>query len=101
MTVSGDNVDISGDLRFITPFLYPLTATLKHTHDMQHFTSQFELTRFWSTYGDVKVHAQGYIISKNDIELKFGLQSPVIQASASLNHKISQDNILTSTATVA
>ncbi|XP_063615204.1 uncharacterized protein LOC134788259, partial [Penaeus indicus] len=100
MTVSGDNTDISGDLRFITPFLYPVTATLKHTHDKQHFTSQFEMTRFWSTYGDVKIHAQGHIISKNDIELKFGLQSPVIQASALLNHKISQDNILTSTATV-
>ncbi|ROT70456.1 beta-1,3-glucan-binding protein precursor [Penaeus vannamei] len=100
MTVSGDNTDISGDLRFITPFMYPITANLKHTHDLQHFTSQFEMTRFWSTYGDVKIHAQGHMMSKNDIELKFALQSPVIQASASLNHKISQDNILTSSATV-
>ncbi|XP_042874952.1 uncharacterized protein LOC122255069 [Penaeus japonicus] len=97
MTVSGDTTDISGDMRFITPFMYPLTASLKHTHDMQHFISQFEMTRIWSTYGDIKVHAQGHMVSKNDIELNFDLQSPVTKASASLNHKISQDKILTST----
>lgn len=87
-TVSGDTTDISGDVRFITPFTYPLTASLKHTHDMEHFTSQFEMTRIWSTYGSVKVHAQGHMLSKNDVEFKVDVSSPVNKGSIAFKHTV-------------
>ncbi|XP_063589036.1 uncharacterized protein LOC134766188 isoform X1 [Penaeus indicus] len=85
-TVSGDTTDISGDVRFITPFTYPLTASLKHTHDTEHFTSQFEMTRIWSTYGSVKVHAQGNMVSQNDVEFKVDVSSPVNKGSIAFKH---------------
>ncbi|XP_037790548.1 uncharacterized protein LOC119585891 [Penaeus monodon] len=87
-TVTGDTTDISGDVRFITPFTYPLTASLKHTHDTEHFTSQFEMTRMWSTYGSVKVHAQGNMVSKNDVEFKVDVSSPVSKGSIAFKHTV-------------
>ncbi|ROT70461.1 beta-1,3-glucan-binding protein precursor [Penaeus vannamei] len=63
-------------------------ASLKHTHDMEHFTSQFEMTRIWSTYGSVKVHAQGHMLSKNDVEFKVDVSSPVNKGSIAFKHTV-------------
>nr|AHJ78589.1 dLp/HDL-BGBP precursor [Astacus leptodactylus] len=87
-TVTERTTAIAGDLRFITPFTYPLTATLSHSHDGQQFTSQFEISRIWSNFGSVKMHAEGHMANKSDIEMTALLSSPATKASFSFNHKV-------------
>lgn len=89
-TVTEDSTSISGDLRFITPFTNPLTGTLSHNYDGQKFTSEVEMTRIWSDpgYGSLKVHADGHMISKEDIVLNAAITSPATKATISIKHKI-------------
>ncbi|KAG7173193.1 beta-1-3-glucan-binding protein-like 3 [Homarus americanus] len=87
-TVTDGSTAVSGDLKFITPLTYPLTATFSHSHDGQQFTSQLEMTRIWSTFGTLKMHAEGHMISKNDIVFTAHITSPAIKASLSFTHKI-------------
>nr|XP_045624060.1 uncharacterized protein LOC123774022 [Procambarus clarkii] len=84
---------IAGDLRFITPFTYPITATLSHSHDGQHFTSQFEISRIWSNFGSVKMHAEGHMTSSSDVEVTALLSSPATKASLLFNHKVTDKNM--------
>nr|UNP37702.1 dLp/HDL-BGBP protein [Scylla paramamosain] len=97
-TVTGDTTNVSGELRFLTPFTQPLTASLSHTHDSRRFTSQFEVTRIWSTYsfGSLKMHAEGHMLSQNDINLSAYISSPETKGSFSFTHKIENNNLTTS-----
>ncbi|KAG0718526.1 Apolipophorin [Chionoecetes opilio] len=95
--VAGDSTSVSGDLRFLTPFTQPLTASLSHTHDGRSFTSQFEVTRIWSTYsfGSLKMHAEGHVLSEKDINLSAYISSPETKGSFSFTHKIENNNLTT------
>ncbi|MPC09884.1 Beta-1,3-glucan-binding protein [Portunus trituberculatus] len=97
-TVTGDTTSVSGELRFLTPFTQPLTASLSHSHDSRRFTSQFEVTRIWSTYsfGSLKMHAEGHMLSQNDINLSAYISSPETKGSFSFTHKIENNNLTTS-----
>ncbi|XP_050696049.1 uncharacterized protein LOC126985337 [Eriocheir sinensis] len=96
-TVTAESTAISGDLRFLTPFTKPLTASFTHTHDGRRFTSQFEVTRLWSTYsfGSLKMHAEGHFLSEKDINLSAYISSPETKGSFSFVHKIENNKLST------
>lgn len=100
-TVTGSLTAISGDLRFITPFTSPLTATLSHSHDGQRFTSQFEISRFWSNLGSLKMHAEGHMISVSDMKLDAVLSSPDTKASLSFAHKVTDNEMISAIDAIA
>ncbi|XP_076066631.1 uncharacterized protein LOC143039997 [Oratosquilla oratoria] len=87
-TVMGDTTIIEGDLRFITPFTKPLTANITHTHNNIQFTSAFEMSRIWSTFGNIKVHAEGKMTSINQIALHVNIISPLIKSQFVISHKL-------------
>lgn len=86
----GETTSVMGDLRFITPITYPLTAFFKHIHNAHTFTSEFEMSRIWSTYGNLKMHAEGQMISKNDIKLNAILSCPAYKGSFSFAHNVAK-----------
>ncbi|XP_068221439.1 uncharacterized protein [Palaemon carinicauda] len=94
--VREDAMNIKGDLRFITPFTYPLTASVKHHHTDNTFTSEFEMSRIWSTFGNLKLHAEGQMTSKNDVQLSAYLSSPSTKSSLTFNHKVAEKQMLSS-----
>ncbi|XP_064104223.1 uncharacterized protein LOC135214035 [Macrobrachium nipponense] len=94
--VKEDTTNIKGELRFITPFTYPLTASVKHQHTDNAFTSELEMSRIWSTFGNLKVHAEGQMTSKSDIKLSAYLSSPDNKASLTFNHKVAERHMLSS-----
>ncbi|KAK4294435.1 hypothetical protein Pmani_032941 [Petrolisthes manimaculis] len=88
-TVNDNTTSITGDIRFITPFTIPLTATLSHSQDGHQFTSQLIMT------GSIKVHLDGHYLSENDVLFNAFLSSPMVKSSITLNHKI-QDTTMKS-----
>ncbi|CAL4079365.1 unnamed protein product, partial [Meganyctiphanes norvegica] len=101
-TFTESSANLSGDLRFITPFTYPINIKGSYQKDEQTFTSDLEMDRFWSTskYGTLKVHANGKIVSKNDISVIAEITSPVLKSKAHVQH-ILQNNKLNSELSVA
>lgn len=89
-----DTTKLIGDLRFITPFTQPVTGILEHTLNSEEFQTKFELTRFWSNYGNLKLHAHGHMKSAEDIVLSVDLFTPLNKASISINHKVTDTNMI-------
>ncbi|XP_076066634.1 uncharacterized protein LOC143040000 [Oratosquilla oratoria] len=85
--VTEDTTSVTGDLRFTTPFTHPLILTLVHNHDMVSFTTNFEISRIWSTSGIVKVHSTGKVSSTSEFELSTSISSPVIKVKTLVDHK--------------
>ncbi|KAK3861716.1 hypothetical protein Pcinc_032352 [Petrolisthes cinctipes] len=94
-TVNDNTTSITGDIRFITPFTYPLTANLSHNYDGQQFTSKFEMTRLWSSYGSLKFNADGHFISNNDIHIAANMDTPDNIGAFSFTHKIGNNHLTT------
>ncbi|XP_076066633.1 uncharacterized protein LOC143039999 [Oratosquilla oratoria] len=91
--ITQEETSINGDLRVITPFTHPITVALTHNHDMNHFTSDFEMSRFWSTFGTVKLHANGEMTSVNHFQLTSSISSPLVKAKALIDHKLIDTNL--------
>ncbi|XP_064121465.1 uncharacterized protein LOC135225850 [Macrobrachium nipponense] len=89
-----ESTQLVGDLRFITPFNHPVTATLEHVSNMEELETKFELTRFWSNYGNLKFHAKGNMKSANDIVLLADFFTPSTKASLSINHKVTDTKMI-------
>ncbi|XP_068239146.1 LOW QUALITY PROTEIN: uncharacterized protein [Palaemon carinicauda] len=97
LNVNGDLVispttKFNGNLRFITPFTYPISATIVHANDGNSFESKLELTRFWSDYGTLKVHSEGHFLPADKLFL-VELITPATKASVSLTHRISDQKL--------
>ncbi|XP_068239150.1 uncharacterized protein [Palaemon carinicauda] len=90
----GETTKLLADLRFITPFTHPITATLEHTINVEEFNTKFELTRFWSNYGNLKLEAHGHMKSQEDIILTVDFFTPANKASIALNHKVTDTNMI-------
>lgn len=100
LNVNGDLITspttkFTGNLRLITPFTYPISATVAHANDASSFESKLEMTRFWSDYGTLKVHSEGHMLPE-DILFLAEITTPATKASVSLTHKISENKLFSS-----
>ncbi|KAK7070069.1 hypothetical protein SK128_004352 [Halocaridina rubra] len=90
----GETTKLMGDLRFITPFTYPLTASINFVVEPQSFKVELEMSRIWSTYGNLKLHVDGQMILRNNMQMNAVLSTPTNKASLSLSHKIEEKKMV-------
>ncbi|CAL4076232.1 unnamed protein product [Meganyctiphanes norvegica] len=87
------SLNITGDLRLITPFSHPITITYYYKQDDKTFISNFETTRFWSTNGSFKGNIEGKIISGNDMHFSIKMASQDFDFVSEMNHSFQNKHL--------
>jgi len=75
--VSSSGVTYDGSLRVIRPYTTPITGSWKViAQNPGNFVLDFEITRFWTNYGNIKVHTNVKMTSVRNSEIMISLASP-------------------------